>query len=344
MKYFFTLAVLVLALNSTAQSSTNPGEYMDYFSVEYLQIQKDMWDYTRSVSHRKSARKVEKRRAELIQTTSSAKNKAKRASAFKENGRYRDSVIHYFELIEIVLREDYAKIVDMEAIAEQSYDAMEAYMMARDMASDKMKEAGEMISREHLVFAEENDVTIIEGSDTKLDQKMGIANKVYDHYNEVYLIFFKSYKQEMYLLDAIGRKDINAIEQNRNALISTVEEGMLKLKEVTLYLGDKSMIEATRNLLKFYQKEADNDVDVVLEYFEAKENFDKIQKAFETIKEKNRTQEDVDTYNGAATSVTDAVNSYNSGNEVSNKERNAKIDNWNKAAGKFTGKHVPHGK
>lgn len=344
MKYIFTLAALVLTLNSSAQSSTNPGEYMDFFSVEYLQIQKDMWDYTRSVSHGKSARKVEKRRAELIQTTSSAKNKAKRAQAFKENERYRDSVIHYFELIEIVLREDYAKILDMEAIAEQSYDAMEAYMMARDMASDKMKEAGEMINREHKAFAEENDVTIIEGEDTKLDQKMGIANKVYNHYNEIYLIFFKSYKQEMYLLEAIGNNDINAIEQNRNALISTVEEGMVKLKDVTLYEGDKSMIEATRNLLKFYQKEAENDVDVILEYFEAKENFAKIQKAFEAKKEKERTQEDVDTFNGAANSVNEAVNAYNAGNEASNNERNAKIDNWNKAAEKFTGKHVPKGK
>lgn len=344
MKHIITLSALFLALNLSAQSTTNAGEYMDYFSTEYLQIQKDMWDYTRSVSHGKSARKVEKRRSELIQTTSSAKNKAKRAKGFKEDVRYRDSVILYFELIEIVLNEDYAKIVDMEAIAEQSYDAMEAYMMARDLASEKMKEAGKMINREHKAFAEANNITIIESEDSKLDQKMDIANMVYDHYNEIYLIFFKSYKQELYLLDAIGRKDINAIEQNRNALISTVEEGMVKLKEVPLYDGDKSMIEATRNLLKFYQKEAENDVDVVLEYFEANENFAKVKEAFEAIKEKKRTQDDVDTFNGAVNNVNDAVNAYNEGNEASNKERGDRIDNWNKVAEKFTTKHVPRGK
>lgn len=344
MKHLITLTALFLALNLNAQSTTNPGEYMDYFSVEYLQIQKDMWDYTRSVSHGRSARTVEKRRAELIGTTTTAKNKAKNANAFKENTSYRDSVVHYFELIEIVLREDYAKIVDMEAIAEQSYDAMEAYMMARDMASDKMKEAGEMINREHRAFAEANDVTIIEGEDTKLDQKMGIANKVYNHYNEVYLIFFKSYKQELYLIDAIGRKDINAIEQNRNALISTIEEGMKKLDDVTLFEGDKSMVSATRSLLKFYQKEAETDVDVALNYFEANENFAKIQTAFEGKKQKDRTQEDVDTFNGAVNKVNDAVNAYNAGNEAANKERGSKIDDWNKAAEKFTSTHVPRGK
>jgi len=344
MKYLLSLTALILALNLSAQSTTNPGEYMSYFSNEYEQIQQDMWDYTRSISHGKSARKVEKRRSELIATTSSAKKKAKAAKGYNDNVRYRDSVVLYFELIEIILKEDYAKIVDMEAIAEQSYDAMEAYMTARDMASDKMKEAGEMINREHKAFAEENGVTIIEGEDTKLDQKMEVAGKVFDHYNEVYLIFFKSYKQELYLMDAIGRQDVSAIEQNRNALISTVEEGMEKLKEVELYEGDKSMIEATRNLLKFYQKEAEEGVDVILEYFDATENFAKVKEAFEAIKEKNRTQEDVDTFNAAVDKVNDAVNAYNEGNEIANKERGDQIDNWNKVAEKFTSKHVPRGK
>lgn len=344
MKHLLSLALLVFALNSNAQSTTSAGEYMDYFSVEYLQIQKDMWDYTRSVSHGKSARKVEKRRAELIETTSNAERKAAGAKGFKGDETYRDAVVEYFKLIGIVLREDYAKIVDMEAIAEQSYDDMEAYMMARDMASDKMVEASEMINDEHRAFAEANDITIIEGEDTKLDQKMEVANKVYDHYNSVYLIFFKSYKQEAYLLDAIGRKDVNAIEQNRNALLSTIEEGMEKLKEVDLYEGDVSMITATRNLLKFYKKEAEDHVDVALGYFEANENFAKIQTAFEAKKPKNRTQEDVDTFNEAVNTVNDAVNAYNAGNEAGNEERSQKIDNWNKTADKFTTKHVPRGK
>lgn len=344
MKQIITLIALFLSLHISAQSETNPGEYMDYFSVEYLQIQQDMWDYTRSASHGKSARTVEKRRAELIQTTALAENKARKAKGFKGNVAYRDSVVHYFELIGIVLREDYGKIVDMEAIAEQSYDDMEAYMMARELASDKMKEAGEMINREHLAFAAANDVTVIEGEDTKLDQKMEIANKVYDHYNEVYLIFFKSFKQETYLIDAISRQDVNAIEQNRNALLSTVEEGLEKLKAVELYADDASMIIVTRDLLNFYTLEAEKHAPVVLEYFEANENFGKVQKAFEAKKEKDRKQEDFDTFNAAVNTVNAAVNAYNEGNEKMNKERAANIDNWNKTAEKFTMKHVPHGK
>lgn len=167
-----TFLVLFLYFSASAQSTSNPVEYMNYFSSEYQQIQKDMWDYARSVSHGRSARTVEKRRFELIQTVQSAKSKAKAAKGYNGETRYRDSVVHYFELIDLVLREDYGKIVDMEAVAEQSYDAMEAYMTARELANDKLSEAGDMVQREHKLFAETNDVTLIE-SESKLDQKMG---------------------------------------------------------------------------------------------------------------------------------------------------------------------------
>ena len=86
--------------------------------------------------------------------------------------------MRYFELVNIVLKEDYAKIVDMEAIAEQSYDDMEAYMMARDMASDKQTEASEKLSAAQKEFAATNDVELIESSDS-MDEKMEIAGEVY---------------------------------------------------------------------------------------------------------------------------------------------------------------------
>lgn len=343
MKKLLTVLFLSASSGLIAQSTTNPGEYMDYFSSEYLRIQTDMWDYTRSVSHGRSARTVEKRRAELITSTGAALKRAQSAKDYQGNASYRDSVVQYFTLIDIVLREDYAKIVDMEAVAEQSYDDMEAYMTAREIASDKMAAAGDMIDREHRAFAEANNITIIE-SETKLNQKMEVANKVYDHYNEVYLIFFKSYKQESYLLDAMGRKDVSAIDQNRNSLLALVEDALQKLGSVEKYEGDPSMIEATRNLFKFYKAEAENDVPIMLNYIETSERFAKIKDAFEQKKEKSRTQADVDEFNGAVNDINKSVEQLNASSESSNAKRTALIDEWNKAAQKFTDRHVPTGK
>lgn len=333
----------LLIMSSSAIYAQNAGEYMDVFSTEYRKIQQDMWDYTSSVSHGKSARKVEKRRMELIQTSNAALNKAKSQKAFNGSTRYRDSVVEYLRITNIVLKEDYAKIVDMEAVAEDSYDAMEAYMLARERANDKLDEAGKMVEREQKVFASENNINLISSSDG-LDQKMEIAGEVYKTYNEIYLIFFKSFKQEVYLTDAINRKDINAIEQNRTALIATAKEGLAKLDAVSPYKGDKSMIEATKKLLNFYIQEAENEIPAMLDYFMKNENFEKVKKNFDAIPEKKRTQSDVNDYNKAIKEMNEAVNGYNKSNNNVNKQRGSLIDNWNNTAQSFTDKHVPKGK
>lgn len=310
MKKLFTICLLLVASHSFGQSQTNAGEYMDYFSESYSVMQKDMWDYTKSVSHGRSARKVEKRRMELIQSSNAALSKAKRAKGFKSDEDYRDAVITYFEIINAVLKEDYAKIVDMEEVAEQSYDAMEAYMLARELASDKQKDASESLSAAQKKFAEANNIQLVESNDS-MDKKLAIADKVYDHYNEVFLIFFKSSKQEMYLLEAINTNDVNSIEQNREALKATLEEGFGKLQDVTLYEGDRAMVDATRNLFKFYEREAEKDMQMAVDYFLKTENFQKIKAAFEEKKPKNRTQEDVDQYNTAVEEMNAAVEAYN---------------------------------
>lgn len=338
--YFLALN-FVFAIGAYAQSPAL--DYMNNFSTEYSKIQKDMWDYTSSVSHGKSARNVEKRRMELIQTSNQALTKARSVKPYENNSQFKDSVVEYFRMVNLVLKEDYGKIVDMESIAENSYDAMEAYMTARELASDKLSEASHMINREQKRFAESHNITIVEQQDA-LDKKMEIAGEVYDHYNEVYLIFFKSYKQEAYLMDAISRKDLSAIEQNTEALNMNAKEGLEKLKTVKLYNNDRSVIEATKKLLEFYVSETEKDMKIVSDYFLKSENFTKAKEAFEKKSEKSRTKEDVDTYNKAVNEMNAAVNQYNATNETLNKNRSKLTDGWNSSASTFTDKHVPKGK
>lgn len=340
MKKTILLLIALISLNAWSQNAGNAGEYMNYFSTEYSKIQKDMWDYTSSVSHGKSARKVEKRRMELIQTSNAALSKAKMAKDFEGDKDYRDSVVSYLTLVNLVLKEDYGKIVNMEEIAEQSYDLMEAYMTARDQSSEKLSEASHRLAEAQRVFAKKHNVNLIE-STSELDKKMEIAGEVYKHYNEVYLIFFKAYKQEAYLMDALNKKDLSAIEQNRAALIAVANEGIEKLQTVNLYQNDKSMVNATIQLLKFYIQEADVEFPKMTDFLLKSENFEKIKADFDKKKEKDRTQEDVDAYNKGVNEMNGSLGAYNGTNQRLNTDRNKHIDQWNKTAQKFTDQYVP---
>jgi len=336
------LAILIIFFSSLSYGQS-AVEYMESLTRGYQQMQNDMWDYTKSVSHGKSARTVEKRRMELIATAKTNLRIAENSKGFNGSTAYRDSVVKYLTIVNLVLNEDYAKLVDMEDVAEQSYDQMEAYILAKQLANQKQEDASKMVNSEQAKFAKDNNINLIE-SNSALDKKMEIANEVYDHYNKVYLAFFKSYKQELYLMDAIKRQDVNAIEQNKQALISTVEEGEKKLTDIELFENDRTMIQATQNLLAFYKDEAKTKMDVVLNYFLKSENFQKIKTAFDQMKEKDRTQKDVNTFNDAVNEMNNAVNTYNSQNSQLDSKRSSLIEAWNKAAENFTDKHIPKGK
>ena len=89
-------------------------------------------------------------------------------------------------------------------------------------------------------FAAENNIKLI-ASDSELDEKIRKTSEVIDYSNKLYLLFFKSYKNEAYLMDAMGKDDVAAIEQSRNALASSAAEDLIKAKETKAFNGDAEM-------------------------------------------------------------------------------------------------------
>ncbi len=231
----------------------------------------------------------------------------------------------------------------MEEIAEQSYDAMEAYMMAKEEASKKLAQASEMLIEEQKEFADKFNVELMDSDDDELNKKMQIAEQVYAYYNEIYLIFFKSYVTDLYLSEAVNKGDVSAIEQQRSALSEASKEGLAKLGNIQPFNGDNSLIVNCRIMLEFYQDEADNQIQHITNYFIKTENFETIKASFEQKSEGDRTQQDIDQFNKAVSDVNEAGTKYNSANQSIYENRKRYVGQWNEAVDKFTDRHVPRG-
>jgi len=338
-KFTILLALIIAPTIHFCQSFSAPVEYMNYMSKEYKRINKDTWDYTSAVAHGKSARKVEKKRKEVLKTVDNARKSIRKIKGYNGDNALRDSVISFLNINYNVINYDYAKIVDMEAISEQSYDAMEAYLMAQDKANAKLGSASDMLKLQHDAYARSHNILI----DTKKDDislKLEAAEKVFDYYHEIYLIFFKSYKQESYLLDAIKRGDVNAIEQNKNALISTSKEGIEKLKPIKSFKGDPTIKTSCKNMLTFYQMEAKDDITTITDFYLKNDNFNKLKAAFDSKKEGKRTQADVDEFNAAVNDVNSASDAFNIKNNELFTKRGGLLDKWNNSVDRFLDKHV----
>lgn len=337
MKYVGFL-LLLLAIETHAQQNDAVG-YLDVIGTQFNEVSKDLMSYTSAASHGKGAKKVEKKRQELLATVKQAENNVRKLPAFEGSTQLRDSVIAYFKLSHLVLLEDYSKIVDLEEIAEQSYDAMEAYLLAKEKANEKLDASYEHASEQYSLFAKNNNVKLID-SDSKLSQKLEISGKVHSYYNQVYLVFFKSYKDEAYLMDASAKADVNAMEQTKSSLASHAGEGLEKLKKIGLYEYDASLSKACQQLLVFYQQEATK-IDETIDFQLKKEQFEKIKKAFDAKKAADRTQADVDQFNKSVDEFNNAVNRSNTVNNELNKKRAELINQWNKTTDAFLSKYVP---
>ncbi len=322
-----------------AQDMSNAGTYMNHFNELYKPIQKNMWDYTSSVAKGKKAKKIDKKRQELLLSLSQGERSAARAKDWEGDEALRDQVVEWLKTSQIILKEEYGKIMDLEEIAEQSYDNMEAYLLAKEKASEHMQQSNTALNMETKRFAVDNNVNLIE-EDTKIGKKLERANKVFKYYNEIYLIFFKAYKQEAYLIEAMTAQDVNAIEQNKNSLLDFAEEGRTKLRATKTLNNDPSMKLAADKMMQFYIQEAKVDAQTILDFYMKKEHFEKVKASFEAKKKSSRTKADVDEYNKAINDYNSAINEYNSKNNELNNKRSQNLDNWNKAVDKYLSKHA----
>lgn len=344
-KYITRILILVLTLNCSgfslrAQSFEDVGQYMGHISKTNEKLTSMYLSYLSAVGHNKSARKVEKRRQEVVDNIFNSRLQIQGMPPWKGDRSYRDTTVTYLKLMYNVFNEDYAKIVNMEEIAEQSYDAMEAYMLAQEKANEKLQEASKRQQRVQKEFATKYNVTLVDNI-SELENKSKQAGELMNHYDKVYLIFFKAYKQEAYLMDAIDKKNITAIEQNKNALQAFAEEGFKTLKTLRGYNNDPSLIVACQKALQFYNDEAKKQ-QLATEFLLKEEAFAKLKKSFESKPAAKRTQQDVDAYNKGVNEINDAVNAYNALNNQINKERTRAIDNWNDTVRKYLDNYMPY--
>lgn len=333
-------SLMLLTANQTkAQAFENAGDYIEYIGKANQTLTEKYLFYLSGMSHGKSARKVEKRRLEVLQAISDTRSSIMGMPPYKGDRTLKDTTVAYLKMLNSVFNEDYGKIVNMEEIAEQSYDLMEAYMLAQEKANEKLQQASEKQSETMKKFASKHNVNLIE-SESATDAKMKIASSVMKHYDEVYLIFFKAYKQEAYLMDALNQKNINAAEQNINSLLNFSEQGLEKLKEIKGYNNDASLIIACRNMLIFYKDEAKKG-SALTDFFLKEENFKKLKKQFDSKPSSKRTQQDVDQFNKGVNDINAAGSAYNSLNNDLNKQRNTNLNGWNNAVKKFMDTYIP---
>lgn len=338
------LFLFLTGYSSLSQDGESAVDHMEFFTTRENELSKKYLSYMTEVAHGNRARKLEKRRQELIGQIRTSLNEVNRLRPYKGDPTLRDTYRNYWDILLKVFNEDYDKIVNMEEIAEQSYDHMEAYLMAQQKASEVLGNAQDKIEPVYNAFASKNHIRLVKGGDSKLEKRLRQVGLVNGYYYQIFLIFFKSFKQEAYVMDAFNRKDINGIEQNRNTLIRFAEEGLHKMDTIKAFRGDGSLATACRKVLEFHKIEAEKQIPGLNDFILRNDEFEKIKKAFDAKPANKRTKADVDIYNKAVNEINAVMETSNKLLAAMNTSREKAMNNWDVTKKRFMDSHVPKAK
>ena len=336
----FSLIVSVLALVPAYSQPAHAGEYMEALGEDYQAITKDAWGYVRAASRGRSARRIENRRQNLLNTIGEAKSRISRLPGWQGDPSFRDAVVNYLDINYKVLNDDYDKIIDLEEVAEQSYDLMEAYLLAQELAEKKMDEAFQALDQKQHAFADQYGITLV-GSESRQAEKLRQATAANRYYNDLFLIFFKAYKQELYFMAALEEGDVSKLEQNRSALGAYAQEGLDLLDTIPRFNNDLTLKVACTEAMNFYKLEGGEASQSGVDFLLAKSEFEEIQELIENTSKNKRTQEMIDEYNSSVSAYNQVLQEYNSSMESLNRRRSVMLEKWESVRESFFERHMP---
>jgi hypothetical protein len=344
MRFVFGILFLLMAFHLSAQQPTTAIEYLRYLNERDENFSQKYVNYSSAIAHGTKARKLEKIRTDLIKEVKTNITEIGRLKPFKGDAALRDASKHYWTVLLHVMQEDYGKIIDLEEIAEKSYDHMEAYLLAQEKAQEVSSLAGDAVMPIYREFAIKNNINLVEGNTSKLAMKMKKIGEVNQYHKKLFLIYFKTAVQHGYLSESLKANDLNGLEQNRNAIISLAAEGLEKLRDIENFKGDHSLIQGCRESLTQFKMVAENHIPARVELIMAEIQFNKFKESFDQKPANTRTKSDIDRYNHAVLEYRNVVNTWNEKHlNPMNKGNEKAFEAWNSASKRFLDKHTPRG-
>lgn len=340
MKKLFPLLFAILLVN-IAFAQDDAGSYMSQMGNAETAMNKSYMTYISAAAHSSRKRKIEKLRGQAVESIVTCQSAIGYMPGYNGDNTLKQNALQYVQLCYKVFNDDYAHIVNMEDIAERSYDEMQAYLLLQQATDDTLETAVKRMNLAQRAFAKKYNVTLVD-EQTELGDKMMQTGKMNKYHNKVYLLFYKCNWEDSQLSEAVNQKNVTKIEQVRNALLKYANDGLKVLDTLSAFDGDNSLAGACKDALQFYKDEATNQVPGIRDFYMKEENFEKLKTAMDAKSQDQRTQADVDNYNKAVNDINDAVNTYNQANRDVNSNRTNIINSWNDTEKSFIDKHTPY--
>ncbi|MCA6075333.1 LIC11966 family surface protein [Fulvivirga sedimenti] len=336
------LRILVLLFFISAAALGQDGQplaYLEEINDAYEPVLKQQWEFARALAQGQPADLIDKQRTSLLGEIREARNEIRRMPPHRGNSALRDSVVRFLDISYDVVREDYARIVDMERISRDSYDKMETYLRAQEEAYVRMSAAARAMKKSEEEFAKKFGIRLV-NSDDKFAQKLKELNDTFGYYNRIYLTFFNAYQQELQMFRAVEKQEADAINAERRTLEAMAQTGLESLERAGAYKGDRTLKSAAAENLRFYQDEASVRLQPMVDYYLSLKELKTLKGKLDSESSADQRKILTDRYNELVRGINDSARNLDELSEQLNDERAMHLDKWNRVSESFLRKFI----
>lgn len=336
--------LLLSIVATTYAQEDSPTDALNKINAQVSLVNQKYMAYMSELAHGTKIKKAEKKHVAFMEQIDNSRYALSSIPYYKGDKSLHEGTKSYLQLITNLQRDNLGKVINLEEIAEQSYDAMEAYLLLKRKINERMEAA----SQEQTVMVEtycaKHNIELTQAEETEQSLKMKKLDAVMDYKEMMYLIFFKASVHEDQLIEAMNKKNITAMEQIRSTITKYSNEGLQKLDTIKGYNGSDATLKlALKRTLDFFKKEAET-LDAFTEFQMKEETFNAVKKAFEKNSRAQSDQKEIDKYNAAVKEMNKSSEKFTQVNQQLNKNRTETYKNWNEANKRFLDTHVPYSK
>ncbi|WP_375416107.1 hypothetical protein [uncultured Hymenobacter sp.] len=276
------LAALLLAGAAQAQqvavpTFTDPGAYNNYIVGEQRELLKKNLRYISKSAHSDNEKKIANRRLDVVKQNELALARLARLKAYDGDKDFKDKATEALYQQLKVYSVDYKQVDFLAATRTQSYENMEAYFRAMEVAEGKLAAVNDSVNAAQQRFARHHAMTISRDPEVeRLDKYIEAVSAVNAYQHQVYLAEFRLEKANARVSDALAAQDAAAFETARQQLVEDAKAAQTALAAVPAFQGKDALYrDATRRMADFYGGLAANQYVRVKELVEKKNTLSK---------------------------------------------------------------------
>lgn len=265
----FLLSTVVLinlfSFTANAQEFDKAEDYIGFIKKNHKDIYTEVATYVRKLENGSPLPETEGQRRAVLKKLAPVIVNIHGMPSYKSDKTLQDSLAAYMRRTYWILDKEYPSIQKLQDSASRTFASAQKYAMAKSATLNKLIQDERDFFTGLKQFSSKYGVAVPANYDDEFEKLLTIKD-VSNHHNALLLIYSKTKSLDAPVERAIQTKNKAELEEKTGVLQKAVKDGYAVLDTIKPYKQDKSLMDATRGLLNFYQIECEFKVPSLLHF------------------------------------------------------------------------------